>query len=43
VKSRAELIASLKPRDWQYLRADNGDMPMGYAPPPVAAHAAATL
>jgi hypothetical protein len=27
VKTRAELIASLKPKDWQYLRADNGDMP----------------
>ena len=27
VKTRAELIASLKPKDWQYLRADNGDVP----------------
>jgi hypothetical protein len=26
-KNRAELLASLKPKDWQYLRADNGDMP----------------
>lgn len=26
-KSRAELIASLKPKHWQYLRADNGDLP----------------
>jgi len=44
VKTRAELIASLKPKDWQYLRADNGDMPIGYTPPPpVAAHAAATV
>lgn len=38
VKTRAELIASLKPKDWQYLRADNGDMPVGYAP--LAARAA---
>ena len=42
VKSRKELIASLKPKDWQYLRADNGDMPVEYVPR-AAAHAAATL
>src|ERR1041384_3032063 len=39
VKTRRELIASLKPKDWRYLRADNGDLPVEYAPP-VAAHAA---
>jgi hypothetical protein len=33
VKTRAELIASLRPRDWPYLRADNGDMPIGYEAP----------
>ena len=33
-KNRKELIASLKPKDWQYLRADNGDLPEGYVPPP---------
>ena len=33
VKTRKELIASLKPNDWQYLRGDNGDLPEGYAPP----------
>ncbi|HEY6293467.1 MAG TPA: radical SAM protein [Terriglobia bacterium] len=33
-KSRKELIASLKPHYWQYLRADNGDLPDGYSPPP---------
>ena len=33
-KNRKELIASLKPKDWQYLRADNGDMPVDYAPSP---------
>ena len=43
VKSRAELIASLKPKDWQHLRADNGDLPIGYTPPPMAARAMAAL
>jgi len=33
-KTRKELIASLKPRYWQYLRADNGDLPEGYTPLP---------
>ena len=33
-KSRRELIASLKPYYLQFLRADNGDLPEGYAPPP---------
>ena len=32
-KTRKELIASLKPHYWQYLRADNGDLPDGYTPP----------
>ncbi|HZS48564.1 MAG TPA: radical SAM protein [Blastocatellia bacterium] len=32
-KSRKELIAGLKPHHWQYLRADNGDLPEGYTPP----------
>jgi len=27
VKTRAELIASIRPNYWQYLRADNGDLP----------------
>jgi len=31
-KSRRELIASLRPQYWQHLRADNGDLPEGYAP-----------
>jgi hypothetical protein len=42
VKTRRELIASLKPRDWQYLRADNGDLPVEHVPP-VTARAAAAL
>ncbi len=33
-KTRAELIASLKPKDLQHLRADNGDIPKGFMPPP---------
>jgi radical SAM superfamily enzyme YgiQ (UPF0313 family) len=33
-KSRKELIAGLRPNYWQYLRADNGDLPDGYIPPP---------
>jgi hypothetical protein len=32
VKSRKELIASLKPHYLQYLRADNGDLPEGFVP-----------
>jgi len=32
-KSRKELIASIKPHYWQYLRADNGDLPETYVPP----------
>jgi radical SAM superfamily enzyme YgiQ (UPF0313 family) len=33
VKTRKELLASMRPHQWQYLRADNGDIPEG-APPP---------
>ncbi len=33
-KTRKELIASVKPHYWQYFRADNGDLPEGYTPPP---------
>src|SRR5712691_3196839 len=32
VKTRKELIASLKPHYLQYLREDNGDLPEGYVP-----------
>jgi len=32
-KTRAELIASLKPKDIQYLRPDNGDIPENYTTP----------
>lgn len=40
-KSRKELIAGLRPNYWQYLRADNGDLPEGYTPPPIAPEQAA--
>ena len=40
-KTRRELLASLKPKDWQYLRADNGDMPVDYVPESRAAAVAA--
>lgn len=31
-KTRKELIASLRPHDWQFFRADNGDLPDDYRP-----------
>ena len=42
-KTRKELIASLKPHYWQYLRPDNGDLPEGYSPPPRVATDSRTL
>ncbi|HOQ44572.1 MAG TPA: radical SAM protein [Bryobacteraceae bacterium] len=30
IKSRKELLATVKPQHWKYLRADNGDLPEGY-------------
>jgi hypothetical protein len=30
IKSRKELLATIKPQHWRYLRADNGDLPDGY-------------
>jgi len=32
IKTRRELVASLKPHYLQYLRADNGDLPAGFVP-----------
>jgi radical SAM superfamily enzyme YgiQ (UPF0313 family) len=32
-KNRRELIASLRPKDWQFFREDNGDLPIGFVPP----------
>ena len=29
IRTRAELVASLRPKYWQYLREDNGDIPEG--------------
>jgi hypothetical protein len=31
VKSRKELLETIKPGHWKYLRPDNGDLPEGYA------------
>ena len=38
-KTRKELIASLKPHYWRYLRADNGDLPEDFVPPLLRASA----
>ncbi len=32
IKSRKELLSTIRPHQWQYLRADNGDLPDGYVP-----------
>jgi len=32
VKSRKELLATIKPQHWGYLREDNGDLPEGWEP-----------
>jgi len=29
IKTRKELLATIKPHQWQYLREDNGDVPEG--------------
>jgi radical SAM superfamily enzyme YgiQ (UPF0313 family) len=31
-KSRKELLATIRPNQWQYLREDNGDLPDGWKP-----------
>jgi hypothetical protein len=33
VKSRKELLATIKPQHWKYLREDNGDLPEGWSSP----------
>jgi len=33
VKSRKELLATIKPQHWKYLREDNGDLPGGWEAP----------
>lgn len=33
IKTRKELLATIKPKDWRFLRADNGDLPEGYIEP----------
>lgn len=32
IKSRKELLATIKPQHWKYLREDNGDLPDGWRP-----------
>jgi hypothetical protein len=41
VKSRKDLLASIKPQHWKYLRQDAGDLPDGWQRP--ASHRAAEL
>ena len=36
VKSRKELLATIKPQHWKYLREDNGDLPDGWEAPMTA-------
>ncbi|HEY7446949.1 MAG TPA: radical SAM protein [Vicinamibacterales bacterium] len=45
VKTRKELLATIKPHQWRYLRADNGDMPEAppSVPPPAPAQPTLTL
>ena len=42
-KSRKELIASVRSHYWQYFRADNGDLPDGFSPPPHEAEKSAAM
>ena len=41
VKTRAEMLESIKPGYWQYLREDNGDIPIPKPEAPVAVQAGA--
>lgn len=43
IKSRKELLATIKPHHWKYLREDNGDLPDGWRAPSAADAAAADL
>ena len=39
IKTRKELLATIKPHQWQYLRKDTGDVPEGGPrPTPAARH-----
>jgi hypothetical protein len=33
IKTRKELLATIRPNQWRYLRPDTGDMPEGFVPP----------
>jgi hypothetical protein len=37
IKSRKELLATIKPQHWKYLREDTGDLPEGWKPAPAQA------
>lgn len=39
IKTRKELLATIKPQHWKYLREDNGDLPDGWEPPTPASSA----
>ena len=43
VKSRKELLASIRPHHWKYLREDAGDLPDEYVPPSSEAQAGQEL
>ena len=38
IKSRKELLATIKPPHWKYLRPDNGDLPDGWESMPDSDH-----
>ena len=42
-KTRKELIASVRPNYWRYFRADNGDLPEAFIPPPVVGMASSAV
>jgi hypothetical protein len=37
IKSRKELLSTIKPQHWKYLREDTGDLPDGWTPAPAQA------
>jgi len=34
IRSRKELLTTIKPHQWRYLRPDTGDLPDGFTAPP---------
>lgn len=43
IKSRKELLATIKPQHWKYLREDNGDLPDGWGSQPETLQPASAL